>query len=119
MKKHTKLTIATIVLAGGLAVAGGIQYLEQSNSYDAQLKKEISHMDEPQLRNNIKECDIALERLRQKIDSKETNPEERFEASRAFHSITQERKLLQEQLDKINKKTKTTIHFSDIKDMVR
>lgn len=106
-----KLKVATMVLAGGLAVAGGIQYNKHSNSYDNQLKKEISQMSETQLQDAIKECDTALERLQRIIDADETNPEERFEARSAYKSISEQREQFQQRLDKI--KPKTTINFHE------
>lgn len=111
MKK--KLKVATMVLAGGLAVAGGIQYNKRSDSYDNQLKKEISQMSESQLQDAIKECDIALERLQQTIDALETNPEEKFEARRAYKSISEQREQFQQRLGDIQKSKKTTINFHD------
>ncbi len=102
-----------MVLAGGLAVAGGIQYNKRSDSYDNQLKKEISQMSESQLQDAIKECDIALERLKQSINADETNPEERFEARRAYKSISEQREQFQNRLDKLQKNQTTTINFHD------
>lgn len=111
MKNKTKLKVATIVLAGGLAVAGGIQYNKQLDSYDNQLKKEISNMSVEQVQDAIKECDIALEHLQKTIDSNETNAEERFDARRAYKSIKEQREQLQQRLDKMQKKQGKTISF--------
>ena len=113
MNNKTKLKVATIVLAGGLAVAGGVQYNKYLDSYDNQLKKEISNMSETQILDAIKECDIALESLQKKIDADETNAEERFDARRAHKSITEQRELLQERLDKLQKKPNNAIFFQD------
>lgn len=116
MKNKTKLKVATMVLAGGLAVAGGIQhkYNKHLDSYDNQLKKEISHMSESQLQDAIKECDIAMERLQQIINADETNPEERFEARGAYKSISAQRAQFQERLDEIKGHQGTIIHYNDI-----
>ena len=65
-------------------------------------------MSETQLKNSIKECDIALERLQQIMDADETNPEERFEARNAYKSISERRAQFQNRLDKLQK-TQTTI----------
>lgn len=113
MKKQTKLKVATMVLAGGLAVAAGIRYNEHLDSYDNQFKKEVSNMSETQLKNSIKECDIALERLQQIMDADETNPEERFEARNAYKSISERRAQFQNRLDKLQKTQTTTINFHD------
>lgn len=113
--KANKFKIAgliTLLAAGGIIV--GISYNKYSNSYDVQLKKEISQMSESQLQDAIKECDVALERLQQTIDSDETNPEERFEARGAYKSISEQREQFQKRLDKLQKSQKTTINFHDV-----
>lgn len=114
MKNKTKLTVAAIMLASGLVIADGIQYSQHQDSYDNQLKKEISQMSETQLQSAIKECDIALKRLQQIINSNRTDPEERFEARRAHESINQKRAQLQDRLDKITASQNATINFHDI-----
>lgn len=103
--------LIALLTAGG--IIAGISYNKHSNSYDVQLKKEISHMSESQLQDAIKECDIALERLQQTIDADETNPEERFEARSAYKSISEQREQFQQRLDDIQKSKKTTINFHD------
>jgi hypothetical protein len=105
MKNKTKLKVVTMVLAGGLAVAGGIQYNKHLG--------EISQMSETQLQDAIKECDTALERLQRIIDADKTNPEERFEARRAYKSISEQREQFQNRLDKLQKNQTTTINFHD------
>lgn len=105
MKNKTKLKVVAMVLAGGLAVAGGIQYNKHLG--------EISQMSETQLQDAIKECDTALERLQRIIDADETNPEERFEARRAYKSISEQREQFQNRLDKLQKNQTTTINFHD------
>ena len=113
--KANKFKIAgliTLLAAGGIIV--GISYNKYSNSYDVQLKKEISQMSESQLQDAIKECDVALERLQQTIDSDETNPEERFEARGAYKSISEQREQFQNRLDKLQRNKKTTINFHDV-----
>ena len=70
-------------------------------------------MSETQLQDAIKECDVALERLQQTIDSEETNPEERFEARGAYKSISEQREQFQKRLDKLQKSQKTIINFHD------
>ena len=112
--KLNKLKIAgliTLLTAGG--IIAGISYNKYSNSYDIQLKKEISQMSKSQLQDAIKECDIALERLKQSINADETNPEERFEARSAYKSISEQREQFQQRLDDIQKSKKTTINFHD------
>ena len=112
--KANKFKIAgliTLLAAGG--IIAGISYNKYSNSYDVQLKKEISQMSETQLQDAIKECDVALERLQQTIDSEETNPEERFEARGAYKSISEQSEQFQKRLDKLQKSQKTTINFHD------
>lgn len=94
------------LLAGAVALAAIFAYNHRPNSYETQLKKEISQMPEEQLQDAIKECDIALERLQQTIDAEETNPEERFEARGAYKSISEERGLFQERLDEVRKSQK-------------
>ena len=113
--KANKFKIAGLIAlltVGGIIV--GISYNKYSNSYDIQLKKEISQMSESQLQDAIKECDIALERLQQTIDSEESNPEERFEARGAYKSISAQREQFQKRLDKLQKNKKTTINFRDV-----
>lgn len=116
----TKKTINKFKIAGLIAlltasgIIAGISYNKYSNSYDVQLKKEISQMSESQLQDAIKECDIALERLQQTIDAHETNPEERFEARSAYKSISEQREQFQQRLDDIQKSKKTTINFHDV-----
>lgn len=103
--------IALLTVGGIIA---GISYNKHSNSYDVQLKKEISHMSESQLQDAIKECDIAMERLQQIINADETNPEERFEARGAYKSISAQRAQFQERLDEIKGRQGTVIHYNDI-----
>ncbi len=103
MENKTKIKIATLLLASGLAVAAGVHY--NKNLYNNQFKKEISNMTETQLRDVIKECDTALEHLQKTIDADETNAEERFEARRAYKDITKKREQLQQRLDKLEDKT--------------
>jgi hypothetical protein len=110
-KKFKTAGIATLL--AGLTIIGGIAYHEYSDSYESRLKKEISHMSVEQLEEAIRECDTALTRLQKTIDSKETNPEERFEANQAYESISKHRVEYQKRLDKIMKKQGTTINFRD------
>lgn len=113
-KATNKFKIAgliAVLTAGG--IIAGISYNKYSNSYDVQLKKEISQMSESQLQDAIKECDTALERLQQTIDAHETNPEKRFEARSAYKSISAQREQFQKRLDKLQKNKKTTINFHD------
>lgn len=113
--KANKFKIAGLIAlltVGG--IIAGISHNKHSDSYDNQLKKEISHMSETQLQDAIKECDIALERLQQTIDADETNPEERFEAREAYKSISEQREQFQQRLDDIQKSKKTTINFHDV-----
>lgn len=114
-KATNKFKIAGLiaVLTAGSVIAG-ISYNKYSNAYDVQLKKEMSQMSESQLQDAIKECDIALERLQQTIDADETNPEERFEARRAYKSISAQREQFQNRLDKLQRNKKTTINFHDV-----
>ena len=104
--------LIALLTAGG--IIAGISYNKHSNSYDVQLKKEISHMSESQLQDAIKECDIAMERLQQIINADETNPEERFEARGAYKSISAQRAQFQEKLDEIKGHQGTIIHYNDI-----
>ena len=114
-KTINKFKIAGLIalLTAGSIIAG-ISYNKHSNSYDVQLKKEISHMSETQLQDAIKECDIALERLQQIINADETNPEERFEARGAYKSISAQRAQFQERLDEIKGRQGTIINYNDI-----
>lgn len=112
--KTNKFKVAILItLLTVCGIVAGISYNKYSNSYDAQLRKEISQMSESQLQDAIKECDVALERLQQTIDSDETNPEERFEARGAYKSISEQREQFQKRLDKLQKSQKTTINFHD------
>jgi hypothetical protein len=104
--------LIALLTAGG--IIAGISYNKDSNSYDVQLKKEISHMSELQLQDAIKECDIAMERLQQIINADETNPEERFEARGAYRSISAHRAQFQERLDEIKGRQGTIINYNDI-----
>lgn len=115
-KAINKFKIAGLItLLAASSVIGGIIYNEHSNSYDVQLKKEISEMSVSQLQDAIKECDTALAHLQQTINSAETNPEERFEARGAYKSITKQRAEFQKRLDKIKEQQNTTINFRDIR----
>ncbi len=105
-KKKIGLLCSVALLVGAVALAAVFAYNHYSNSYDVQLKKEISRMSESQLQDAIKECDIALERLQQTINSDETNPEERFEARRAYKSISVHREQFQKRLDSVRKSRK-------------
>ncbi len=111
MKNNTKLKVATALLAGGLVVACGIEYGKYSNSYEAQIKKEISNMSEAQLKDKIEDCDKALNSLQKTIDSKETNPEKRFEARIAYKDIYARREQYKQQLEKKSKQETKIIHF--------
>lgn len=104
--------LIALLTAGG--IIAGISYNKSANSYDVQLKKEISHMSESQLQDAIKECDIAMERLQQIINADETNPEERFEARGAYKSISAQRAQFQERLDEMKGHQGTIIHYNDI-----
>ena len=107
-KKKIGLLCSVALLVGAVALAAVFAY----NHYIIQihmmykLKKEISRMSESQLQDAIKECDIALERLQQTINSDETNPEERFEARRAYKSISAHREQFQKRLDSVRKSRK-------------
>lgn len=105
-KNKIRLSCLIGLLAGIIALVTVFAYNYYSNSYDVQLKKEISQMPESQLQDAIKECDIALERLQQTINADKTNPEERFEARRAYKSISEQRGLYQKRLDKVRKSQK-------------
>ena len=105
-KKKIGLLCSVALLVGAVALAAVFAYNHYSNSYDIQLKKEISRMSESQLQDAIKECDIALERLQQTINSDETNPEERFEARRAYKSISAHREQFQKRLDSVRESRK-------------
>ena len=115
--KKTKIARAIVLLAGGVAIGGGVfaynQYSKYSKSYEAQLKKEISDMSKEQLEDAIKACDVALENLQKIIDSDETNPEERFQAINSYKGISNGRDEYQKRLDKIMKKQAKTINFND------
>ena len=114
-KTINKFKIAGLIaLLTASGIIAGISYNKYSNSYDVQLKKEISHMSESQLQDAIQECDIAMERLQQIINAEETNPEERFEARGAYKSISAQRAQFQERLDEIKGRQGTIINYNDI-----
>ena len=112
MAKNTKInklkTAGLIAVLAGALVAGGVAYKEYTKSYDAQLKKEISNMTDKEIENFINECDIALEHLQKTIDSDKTNPEQKFEARRAYKSILKQREDMQKTL---SRRQKSIFHF--------
>lgn len=112
MKKETKtakLKIAGITaLVAGVLAAGGIAYSNFANSEkDSDKKMEIntSKLTVKQIQDFIHESDIALARLQGVIDSDTANPEEKFEARRAYNSINVERDKMRVELQKRQQKT--------------
>lgn len=73
-------------------------YMHSNQTDDAEKANAYSDLTMEQLENHLKECDIALERLKKIIESEESNPEERFDARRAYNSISRDRKKIREQL---------------------
>ena len=82
----------------------GIIYYKYASSpevrYKRELKREIAHLSEDELKLGIIECDTALYQLEEKINSDDTNPEERFEARNAYRSIREARELYIRELQK-------------------
>lgn len=107
-KSKTLKTAGLITLLASVLTIGGITYNEYSKTYEAQLRKEIANMPDSEIEKFINECDTALERLQQTIDSDKSNPEERFEARRAYNSILKKRTEMQKEL---NSRQKNTIRF--------
>ena len=100
------------IVAGGLAIAG-LVYNNTTNNYEMMFKKEVkANMTAKDLEVAIKECDIALNRLHDTIESDETNPEERFQARRAYNDIMKERKIYQDRLKKLNSRHGKTLDLT-------
>ena len=113
MKNKTKLAIATTLLVGGIVIACGTSEDKHVESNSKSIKKEIAQSSIPELESKIIECDTALSTLQKIIDSPDSNPEERFQARRAFKSISERRDGLQKELDTLQKDKTTTINFHD------
>lgn len=114
--KATKLKIAGITaLVAGVLAAGGIAYSNFTNSdkdSDKKLEINASKLTVKQMQDFIHESDIALARLQGVIDSDTANPEEKFEARRAYNNISVERDKMRNELQKRQQKT---INFDTIR----
>lgn len=108
MTKAKKIKTASLIalLAGGMAV-GGMLYNSNSNNspeqYSKKTEKEItdySELSDEKLNFFIKHLDEFIEKTQKEIDSKELNPEERFEARRAYKEALEQRNMLQLELQK-------------------
>lgn len=106
--KAKKIKTASLIalLAGGMAV-GGMLYNSNSNNspeqYSKKTEKEITDYSElsvEKLNFFIKHLDEFIEKTQKEIDSKELNPEERFEARRAYKEALEQRNMLQLELQK-------------------
>ena len=106
--KAKKIKTASLIalLAGGMAV-GGMLYNSNSNDspeqYSKKTEKEITDYSElsvEKLNFFIKHLDEFIEKTQKEIDSKELNPEERFEARRAYKEALEQRNMLQLELQK-------------------
>lgn len=110
--KATKLKIAGITaLVAGVLAAGGIAYSNFTNS-DKKLEINTSKLTVKQMQDFIHESDIALARLQGVIDSDTANPEEKFEARRAYNSISADRDKM---LDELQKRQQKTINFDTVR----
>ena len=114
--KATKLKIAGITaLVAGVLAAGGIAYNNFANSEkdsDKKLEINTSKLTVKQMQDVIHESDIALARLQGVIDSDTANPEEKFEARRAYNSISADRDKM---LDELQKRQQKTINFDTVR----
>lgn len=114
--KATKLKIAGITaLVAGVLAAGGIAYNNFANSEkdsDKKLEINTSKLTVKQMQDFIHESDIALARLQGVIDSDTANPEEKFEARRAYNSISADRDKM---LDELQKRQQKTINFDTVR----
>ena len=106
--KAKKIKTASLIalLAGGMAV-GGMLYNSNSNNspeqYSKKTEKKItdySELSDEKLNFFIKHLDEFIEKTQKEIDSKELNPEERFEARRAYKEALEQRNMLQLELQK-------------------
>ena len=104
--KNIKTASLIALLAGGMAV-GGMLYNSNSNNspeqYSKKTEKEITDYSElsvEKLNFFIKHLDEFIEKTQKEIDSKELNPEERFEARRAYKEALEQRNMLQLELQK-------------------
>ena len=112
-KKASKLkTIAGLVTILAGITAGGIAY-NATKEKTADKQKEQSAVTVQQLEDRIEHIDDTMQKLQAIIDSKDTDPEERFEAYRMYHALLEKRNEIQAQLDKQAKKT---ILFNDVRD---
>ena len=106
--KAKKIKTASLIalLAGGMAVCGMLYNSNSNNSpeqYSKKTEKEITDYSElsvEKLNFFIKHLDEFIEKTQKEIDSKELNPEERFEARRAYKEALEQRNMLQLELQK-------------------
>jgi Na+/phosphate symporter len=113
--KTTKLKKAGIIalIISSLA-AIGITYNNSIKNPDKRPDKMFKYeeMTVEQMEKYLEQTDTVLARLQKVIDSKDTNPEERFEARRMYKSLNQQRQEMQKELDKAKKKEGKVTFFN-------
>ena len=114
--KNKNLRTASLIalITGGL-MAGGITYTQNTSSdkpADKEIVKNYQDLSTDKIEQHINECNTALEKLKKIIESEKTNPEERFEARRAYNSILKKRTEMQKEL---NSRQKNTIRFDSVR----
>lgn len=114
MKKISKLKLVALIM-GSMAVSGAVANAQSTKKSDQErLKKEITTMSVEQIEAAIKECDIALESLKEKLAAPEKIAEEHFDARNAYNRITKGRAMLVARLDELKKQQAKTIDIRDV-----
>ena len=72
------------------------RYIEYLKSFEKDVKDSMTTNEKLQ---NLQEAEEVLERLQKRIDSEETNPEERFDARRTYRVISKRRDILRKYLN--------------------
>lgn len=126
MKKNNKSNkfkwAGLVTLITGGLVAGSVSFTNKTSTPD-EAKQEVTAdttMSIEQIEWLIQQTDATMTTLKKKIDSEKTNPEERFEARRAYQEIASNRDTLVKKL-KIakSKQTKDSIEFNKNQQITR
>ena len=106
--KKLKRAGVAVAIAGGLALgaaaftrtADDATDSTENKEYIKQLERTAGEMTTEQKLQFIQDGKEVLDNLQKKIDSDQTNPEERFEARRSQRLIKQEIEVMQQNLNK-------------------
>ena len=105
MNKIKTLLLGGLLTTSLAACAVNAEQPVQTNDSAANKTIKQDTLTIEQMEKYIKEADMVLIRLQEKIDSKGTNPEKRFEARRKYKLIKNSRDEMQQRLNEMRKNT--------------